>query len=106
MSCDVRVAAEVPVDPAAVVTARDDDALLIDNLHRSARRKPADIERVSDVFEQHADRQHGAQAAIVVVHWAGERDDPLVARARTDHFADRSPLSSQDLAEKGAVADK
>jgi len=47
-----------------------------------------------------------AQAAIVVVHWrASVTTHSLLVRA-TDHFADRSPLSSQESDGKRRVADK
>ncbi len=99
--------AEIATDPVRAVGAvRDHDQVLVDDANDAAARKLRECEGILETLKPRADREDGAQAAIGVDDRTCDRDDPFVARTRSDDGADGMVVSGDDLHEVVAIAGK
>ncbi len=99
------MAAQIGADDVrAIVALSDDDAFLVDDADDTAGWKPRQAERVLEVLQLGADRQHRADAAGLVLDRSRQRNHPSAVDAGAKHFADCPLLSRHGLLEIAAVA--
>ena len=99
--------AEIAADPVRAIDAvRDHDQVLVDDADHAAGRELRGGQGVLETLKPRADGKHGAQPAVGVDDRTRDRDDPFVAGARSNEFADRMVVSCENLLEVVAIARK
>jgi hypothetical protein len=89
-------------DPVTAVR-RDHEASGIDDAKGRIRRQPVQPQRVLEMVEHRADRQHGPYLPGLILDGARDVDDPVSA-ADLDRIPDRRHVIRHGLAKIGAVA--
>ena len=98
---------QLPVDPAApdpvAAVCRDHVASRADDADGGAWRQPVQPQRVLEMVEHRADRQHGPYLPGLILDGARDVDDP-VAAANQDRIPDRRHVIRQGLTKISTVA--